>query len=81
MTLGALARQRDRDHFDKMEGIPPKPFTSDRSEMDFFLFNFKRFMTMNHRMAIARDPFKKCAYFLLLIEGPSTKGWVMAQNK
>jgi hypothetical protein len=29
MTLGAMAGQRDRDHFDKMEGIPPKPFTGD----------------------------------------------------
>jgi hypothetical protein len=40
MTLGALHDQRNRDHFDKMEGIPPKPFTGDRSETDFFLSNF-----------------------------------------
>jgi hypothetical protein len=81
MILGALAGQRDRDHFNKMEGIPPKPFTGDRLEMDFFLSNFKRFMTMNCGTTIARDPFKKCAYFLSLIEGPATKGWVMAQNE
>jgi hypothetical protein len=64
-----------------MEGIPPKPFTGDRSETDFFLSNFKRFMTMNCGTAIARDSFKKCAYFLSLIEGDATKGWVMAQNE
>jgi hypothetical protein len=81
MTLAGLATPRDRDHFNKMEGIPPKPFTGDWSKMDFFLSNFKRFMTMNYRTAIARDPFKKCTYFLLLIEGPATKGWVMAQNE
>jgi hypothetical protein len=81
MTLAGLTGQRDRDHFNKMEGIPPKPFTGDRSEMEFFLSNFKQFMTMNQGTAITRDPFKKCAYFLLLIKGTATKGWVMAQNK
>jgi hypothetical protein len=36
---------------------------------------------MNCRTAIARDPFKKCTYFLSLIKGAATKGWVMAQNE
>jgi hypothetical protein len=81
MTLAGLGGQRDRDHFDKMEGIPLKPFTGNHLEMEFFLSNFKHFMTMNHGIAIVRDPFKKCAYFLSLIEGASTKGWVMAQNE
>jgi hypothetical protein len=63
-----------------MEGIPPKPFTDNHMEMEFFLSNFKRFMTMNHRTAIAKDPYKKSAYFLSLIKGPATKGWVIAQN-
>jgi hypothetical protein len=49
--------------------------------MDFFLSNFKRFMTMNQGTAIARDLFKKCAYFLSLVEGDAMKGWVMAQNE
>jgi hypothetical protein len=38
-------------------------------------------MTMNRGTAITRDSFKKCAYFLSLVEGDATKGWVMAQNE
>jgi hypothetical protein len=37
-------------------------------------------MTMNRRTAITKDPFKKCTYFLSLVEGLATKGWVMASN-
>ena len=41
-----------------------------------FLVAFKRFMIMNRDSAIARDPYKKCAYFMGRIRGQKTRGWV-----
>jgi hypothetical protein len=41
-----------------------------------FLVAFKRFMIMNRDSAIARDPYKKCAYFMGHIRGQKTRGWV-----
>jgi hypothetical protein len=26
------------------------------------------------------DPYKKCAYFLSLMEGPDVEGWLMSQD-
>jgi len=40
-----------------------------------FLTQFRRFMLMNNDATIARDPIKKCGYFLSLIEGPKVEGW------
>jgi hypothetical protein len=45
-----------------------------------FLTNFKRFMRMNRKADVARDPLMKCAYFLGLMEGRDTDGWVMRTN-
>ena len=38
-------------------------------------------MHMNRDAEIARDPFKKCNYFLSLFEGTDTEGWVELQDK
>src|SRR5260221_4088464 len=37
-------------------------------------------MTLNRTATVAKDPFKKCAYFLSLLEGDKTQGWVAGQN-
>jgi hypothetical protein len=37
-----------------------------------FLVAFKRFMIMNQDSAIARDPYKKCTYFMGCIRGMKT---------
>jgi hypothetical protein len=41
-----------------------------------FLVAFKRFMIMNRDSAIAKDHYKKCAYFMGRIRGQKTRGWV-----
>ena len=41
-----------------------------------FLITFKRFIIMNRDSAIARDPYKKCAYFMGCIRGQKTQEWV-----
>jgi hypothetical protein len=41
-----------------------------------FLVTFKRFMIMDRDSAIARDPYKKCTYFMGRIRGQKTRGWV-----
>src|SRR6266566_7472375 len=38
-------------------------------------------MHKNRDAEIARDPFKKCNYFLSLFEGMDTEGWVEMQDK
>ena len=45
-----------------------------------FLSKFIRFMRMNHNADIAKDPFKKCNYFLSLMEGPDMEGWAIMQD-
>jgi hypothetical protein len=37
-------------------------------------------MLMNNGAYIARDPIKRCSYFLSLIRGPKVKGWTRVQN-
>jgi len=39
-----------------------------------FLTQFKRYMKINRDADIAKDPFKRCNYFLSLMEGLDTKG-------
>jgi len=41
-----------------------------------FLAQFKRYMKMNRDANIVKDPFKRCNYFLSLMEGLDTKEWV-----
>ena len=43
------------------------------------LTQFKRFMMINRRSAIARDPLSKSAYFLSLVGGSKADGWAERQ--
>jgi hypothetical protein len=36
---------------------------------------------LNKYASISQDPFRRCAYFLSLIEGPNVEGWLMAQDE
>jgi len=60
----------------RLEGDPPEFFEGDRGKTMEFLTAFKRFMIMNRDSAIAKDPYKKCAYFMGRIRGAKTRGWV-----
>jgi hypothetical protein len=64
----------------KLEGVIPMKFDGNRSKTLSFLASFKRYMRMNHDADIAKDPFKKCNFFLSLIEGEDTEGWVNIQD-
>ena len=59
-----------------LEGDPPEYFEGNRGKTIEFLTAFKRFMIMSRDSAIARDPYKKCAYFMGHIRGSKTRGWV-----
>jgi len=59
-----------------LEGDPPEFFEGDRGKTMDFLTAFKWFMIMNRDSSIARDPYKKCAYFMGRIRGQKTRGWV-----
>ncbi len=59
----------------RLEGNPPKAFDGDRARTIWFLTQFKRFMLMNWKADIAKDPITKCCYFLALFEGSKVEGW------
>ena len=63
----------------RLEGIPLDKFEGNRAKTHQFLTQFKRFMMMNRRSAIARDPLSKAAYFLSLVGGSKADGWAERQ--
>ena len=73
MTL-ADARS-DKNDYLRLEGTPPDRFDGNRERTLRFLTQFKRFMLMNDGATISRNPIKRCAYFLSLIEGSKVEGW------
>jgi len=65
----------------RLEGIHPDKFEGDRSKTRRFLNQFNRFMLMNRKADIAKDPISKCIYFMSLLDGEKVNGWVdMAFN-
>jgi hypothetical protein len=50
-------------------GIPPE-FDGDRANAIFFLNQFERFIWLNDKTRIARDPVNRAAYFLYIMRGP-----------
>ncbi len=63
----------------RLKGNPPKAFNGDQAQTIQFLTQFKRFMLMNRKANIAKDPIAKCCYFLALFEGSKVKGWCKQQ--
>src|ERR1700748_2232600 len=55
---------KKKDQGGRLEGDPPAFFEGDRSKTIAFLAEFKRFMMMNRKATIARDPISKSTYFL-----------------
>jgi len=73
--------ERTNDKGRRLEGIHPDKFEGDRSKTRRFLNQFNRFMLMNHKADIAKDPISKCIYFMSLLNGEKVNGWVdMAFN-
>ena len=75
-TLENLPLEDKEDKACRLEGIHPDKFNGDRSQTTRFLATFNRFMLMNYRADIAKDPIMHSIYFLLLLEGPKCEGWV-----
>lgn len=65
----------------RLEGTPPNRFDGNCERMLRFLTQSKRFMLMNDNATILRNPIKRCAYFLSLIEGSKVKGWTECSYK
>jgi len=73
----------DKEKEDKacrLEGIYPDKYNGDRSQTTRFLAAFNRFMLMNYKADIAKDPIMHSIYFLSLLEGPKYEGWVDAAD-
>ena len=64
-----------KDDYLRLEGTPPNQFNGNHKHTLHFLTQFKRFMLMNDGATILRNPIKRCAYFLSLIEGSKVEGW------
>jgi len=73
--------ERTNDKGRRLEGIHPDKFKGDRSKTRWFLNQFNRFMLINCKANIAKDPISKCIYFMSLLDGEKVNGWVdMAFN-
>ena len=80
-TLENLPLDDKEDKAHRLEGIHPNKFNGDRSQTTRFLATFNRFMLMNYRADIAKDPIMHSIYFLSLLEGPKCEGWVDAADR
>jgi len=73
--------ERMNDKGRRLEGIHPDKFKGDQSKTQRFLNQFNRFMLMNHKADITKDPISKCIYFMSLLNGEKVNSWVdMAFN-
>lgn len=68
------SRGPEGDH-SRLEGSPPGRFKGDREKSSQFLIRFNLFMMINQCATIARNPIRRCAYFLSLVHGPKVKSW------
>jgi len=80
-TLENLPQDDKEDKAHRLEGIHPDKFNGDRSQTTRFLATFNRFMLMNYRADIVKDPIMHSIYFLSLLKGPKCEGWVDAANR
>jgi len=80
-TLESLLQDDKEDKAHQLEGIHPDKFNGDHSQTTRFLAAFNRFMLMNYKADIAKDPVMHSIYFLLLLEGPKCEGWVDAADR
>jgi len=80
-TLENLSLDDKEDKARRLKGIHPDKFNGDRSQTTRFLASFNRFMLMNYKADIAKDPIMHSIYFLLLLEGPKCEGWVNAADR
>ena len=81
-TFGDLLdNDKDDDKARRLEGIHPDKYNGDRSQTTRFLSTFNRFMLMNYKADIAKDPIMRSIYFLSLLEGPKCEGWVDMADK
>jgi len=80
-SLENLPQENDKeDKAHHPEGINPDKYNGDRSQTTRFLASFNRFMLMNYKANIAKDPIMHSIYFLSLLEGPKCEGWVDAAD-
>jgi len=80
-SLENLPQDDKEDKARQLKGIHPDKFNGDRSQTTRFLSTFNRFMLMNYRADIAKDPIMHSIYFLSLLEGPKCEGWVNAADR
>jgi len=80
-SLENLPQNDKEDKACRLEGIHPDKFNGDHSQTTRFLATFNRFILMNYRADIAKDPIMHSIYFLSLLEGPKCKGWVDAADR
>jgi len=80
-TFENLPQEDKEDKACRLEGIHPDKFNGDHSQTTRFLAAFNRFMLMNYRADIAKDPIMHSIYFLSLLKGPKCEGWVDAADR
>src|ERR1700733_1793301 len=69
-------RKRRHNKSKRLERVVPAKFNGDRGKTEEFLHEFKRYVRINNDADIMCNPTKKCNFFLSLMEGKDTRGFV-----
>jgi hypothetical protein len=64
----------------QLKGKVPTSFDGDRTKATTFMNAFDLFWMNNEENSSMKNPYKRCTYFLGLIEGPRVEDWVVDQT-
>ncbi len=59
-----------------LKGIPPNPFTGNRSESGQFKREMLRYIKLNSEHELIKEPYSRILYCLGLFKGPAIQLWV-----
>jgi hypothetical protein len=65
----------------QLKGRVPEPFDGDRSKTQTFMNAFDLYWMTNEESSLMRTPYRRCTFFLGLLEGPKVEDWVVEQAK
>ena len=80
-TLDNLSDNENRYKEEWLEGNSLTKFNGDHCKTVEFFGQFECYMHINKAATIAKDSYKKSAYFLSLLEGTNVEGWLACQDE
>jgi hypothetical protein len=75
-TGGAAGTTASTQNGGGLKGIPPSPFSGDRTQSAQFKREMLRYMKLNEGHELIKEPYSRILYCLLLFKGPGVELWV-----